>query len=146
MSVYLPTPRRAGSQVNIWVQLYPTSASLMAQTVKNLPSMQETQVRSPGWKNPWRRECQPTPVFLPGEFHGQRSLAGYSPWGPKEFDMTKWLTLSPFFVVFLQSLDGPVVFWTENVIWQSLHRHPTWTLFLPFNHRGATFNNYCIPI
>ena len=30
---------------------------------------------------PWRREWQPTPVFLPGESHGQRSLAGYSPWG-----------------------------------------------------------------
>ena len=34
------------------------------------------------------------PVFLPGEFHGQRSLVGYSPWGPKELDMTKQLTLS----------------------------------------------------
>ena len=32
---------------------------------------------------PWRRKWQPTPVFLPGEFHGQRSLAGYSPWGHK---------------------------------------------------------------
>ena len=36
----------------------------------------------------WRREWQPTPVFLPGEFHGQRSLAGYSPWGCKESDTT----------------------------------------------------------
>ena len=34
------------------------------------------------------------PVFLPGEFHGQSNLAGYSPWGPKESDTTKWLTLS----------------------------------------------------
>ena len=34
----------------------------------------------------WRREWQPTPVFLPGEFYGQRSLAGYSPWGHKESD------------------------------------------------------------
>ena len=34
-------------------------------------------------------EWQPTPVFLPGEFHGQRSLAGYSPWGHKESDMTE---------------------------------------------------------
>ena len=32
-------------------------------------------------KIPWRRAWQPTPVFLPGESHGQRSLAGYSPWG-----------------------------------------------------------------
>ena len=41
---------------------------------------------------PWRREWQPTPVFLPGEFHGQRSLAGYSPWGRKESDTTEPVT------------------------------------------------------
>ena len=35
------------------------------------------------------RDLQPTPVFLPGEFHGQRNLAGYSPWGCKELDMTE---------------------------------------------------------
>ena len=40
----------------------------------------------------WRREWQPTPVFLPGESHGQRSLVGYSPWGPKESDTTEQLT------------------------------------------------------
>ena len=40
---------------------------------------------------PWRREWQPTPVFLPGKSHGQRSLAGYSPWGRKESDMTERL-------------------------------------------------------
>ena len=37
-------------------------------------------------KTPWRRNWQPTPVFLPGEFHGQRSLVGYSLWGHKELD------------------------------------------------------------
>ena len=37
----------------------------------------------------WRRKWQPTPVFLPGKPHGQRSLAGYSPWGRKESDMTE---------------------------------------------------------
>ena len=36
------------------------------------------------WKIPWRRKWQRTPVFLPGESHGQRSLAGYSPWGQKD--------------------------------------------------------------
>ena len=40
-------------------------------------------------KLPWRKKQQPTPVFLPGEFHGQRSLVGYSPWGHKESDMTE---------------------------------------------------------
>ena len=38
-------------------------------------------------KIPWRRKWQPTSVSLPGKFHGQRSLAGYSPWGYKESDM-----------------------------------------------------------
>ena len=42
---------------------------------------------------PWSRKWQPTPVFLPGESHGQRSLAGYSPWGYKESDTIEWLTL-----------------------------------------------------
>ena len=48
-------------------------------------------------KIPWRRKWQPTPVFLPGESHGQRSLVGYSPRGRKEsdnFTFTKYLLLS----------------------------------------------------
>ena len=40
-------------------------------------------------KIPWRRKWQPTPVFLPGESHGQRSLEGYGPWGRKELNTTK---------------------------------------------------------
>ena len=42
-----------------------------------------------GRKIPWRRAWQPTPVFLPGESHGQRSLKCYSPWGHKELDTTE---------------------------------------------------------
>ena len=45
-------------------------------------------------KIPWRRERLPTPVFLPGESQGQRSLAGYHPWGLKESDTTEQLTFS----------------------------------------------------
>ena len=48
-------------------------------------------------KIPWRRAWQLTPVFLPGESHGQRSLVGYSPWGHRELDMTEWLILSLHF-------------------------------------------------
>ena len=61
--------------------------------VKKSPVMQKTQIRFDPWvrKIPWRREWQPTPVFLPGESHGQRSLAGYSPWGRKESDTTEKL-------------------------------------------------------
>ena len=64
-------------------------ASLITQLVKNLPAIQKTWVRSLGWGDPWRRVWQPTPVFLPGKSHRQRSLVGYSPWGHKELDMTE---------------------------------------------------------
>jgi len=47
-------------------------------------------------KIPWRREWLPTPIFLPGEFHGQRNLVGYSPWDRKESDTSERLTLSLF--------------------------------------------------
>ena len=53
-------------------------ASLVAQRVKRLPAMQEIWVRSLCQEDPWRRKWQPTPVFLPGESHGQRSLVDYS--------------------------------------------------------------------
>ena len=62
--------------------------------VKHLPTMQETQVRSLGWKDPLEKEMHPTPVLLPGKPHGWRSLVGYSPWGHKESDMTERLHLS----------------------------------------------------
>ena len=66
--------------------------TLVAQIVKILC----LQCGRPGFdpwvgKIPWRREWLPTPVFLPGELHGQRSLEGYSPQGHKELDMTKQL-------------------------------------------------------
>ena len=67
-------------------------ASLVAQLVKNLPPMQEAGFNPWFGRIPWRREWQPTPVSLPGEFHGQSCLAGYSPWGRKESDMTDRLT------------------------------------------------------
>ena len=43
-------------------------------------------------KTPWRRQWQATPVFMPGESHGQRSLVGYSAWGGKESDTTEWVS------------------------------------------------------
>ena len=62
--------------------------------VRNLPAMQETRFNPWVRKIPWRKEWQPTPVFLPGESHGQMSLGGYSPWGSKVSDRTKQLILS----------------------------------------------------
>ena len=68
-------------------------SSLMAQTVKN--PLQCRRLGFHPWvgKIPWRREWQPTLLFLPGEFHGQRSLAGSSPLSRQESDTTERLTL-----------------------------------------------------
>ena len=103
--------------------------SLVAQTIKNLPAVQKTQLQSLGWEDPlekgmamatqsttlawkipWMEEpgglqsmgslgvrqywaSSLSPVFLPGESHGQRGLAGYSPWDCKESDTTEQLSL-----------------------------------------------------
>ena len=72
---------------------YGDGTSLVAQTVKNPPAVQETWFDPWVGKIGWRRERLPTTVFLSGEFHGQRSLVGYSPWGHRESDMTERLTL-----------------------------------------------------
>ena len=67
--------------------------------LKNLPAIGETQVQSLGQEDPWRRKWQPTPVLLPRESHGQRSLAGYRTWDCKELDTIEWLTLSNYYLV-----------------------------------------------
>ena len=63
----------------------------VAQMVKCLPAMQETQIWSLVGKISWRRKQQPTPVLLPGESQGWRSLVGHSPWDHKESDTTERL-------------------------------------------------------
>ena len=64
------------------------------------------------WEIPWWKAWLPTPVFLPGESHGQRSLADYSPWGHKESDTTEWLTLSHY----------PMI-WFSHVLFNQLLGH-----------------------
>ena len=68
--------------------------SLVSQMVKNLPAMWETQVQSLGWEDPLEKEIATYSsfLFLPEEFHGQRSLEDYSLWGRKESDTTEQLT------------------------------------------------------
>ena len=66
-----------------------SGASLIAQSVKNLPAMQETWVRSLGQEDPLENEMATHSSTLAGQFHGWRSLVGYSPWGHKELDMTE---------------------------------------------------------
>ena len=75
-----------------WVS--PLSCSIIsdhrvAQMVKHLSAMRETQVQSLGGEDPWRRKWQPTPVLLPGKSHGWRNLVGYSLWSRKELDRTE---------------------------------------------------------
>ena len=65
-------------------------AFLEAQMVKNLPPMQESWVQSLGQED-LQKGMQPTPAFLPGKSHGQRSLVGYSPWGQQRVKHN-WVT------------------------------------------------------
>ena len=70
--------------------LLPTmGTSLVAQMVKRLPRMQETQVKSPGWEDILEKEMATHSSIMPGKSHGWWSLVGYSPWGCKESDMTE---------------------------------------------------------
>ena len=75
-------------------------AFLVAHLVKNLPVMQKTPVWSLDQEDPLEKGYS-TPVFLPGKFHGQ-SLAGYSPWGPKELDKTEWLSTAQHSILLIR--------------------------------------------
>ena len=97
----------------------------VTQTVKNLLAMQEIWVQSLGGEIPWSRKWQPTPVFLPGESHGQRSLVGYSPWDHKKPDTTEWLTLA--FIV-----------WMVTEGW--------WIFYLSLEVRGHYFQCCCCEV
>ena len=74
-----------GVPILSWLQWGPWDwgAYRVAQWYKNPPAKWETWIWSLVRKIPWRSKWQPTPVFLPGKSHGQRSMAGYSPWGCK---------------------------------------------------------------
>ena len=74
------------TSVCLYIQI--SSSSLVAQMVKNLPAMQETQVQSLGREDLLEKEMATQSSILPGKSHGQRRLAGYSPWGRRESDMT----------------------------------------------------------
>ena len=103
-----------------WLQLYSISSlTLVAQMVKHLPAMQETWVWSLGlipgfdpWvgKIPWRRKWRPTPVLLPGKFHAQKSLVGYSPWGCKESDTTEPFYFTSLILSIIHCLSASMLF------------------------------------
>ena len=76
----------------------------MAQTVKNLPAMQDTQVRSLGQNDPLEEDIASHSSILAGKLHGQWILAGYNPWGLKESDTTERLSLSLSFPILMNCL------------------------------------------
>ena len=92
-----------------WLPLTATSEaewpSLMAQMVKNLLAMQNTWVLSLGWEDPLEKGIATYSSIQPGEFHEQRSLVDYNPWGHKEvghnwatkhFTFRSWVTQIPY--------------------------------------------------
>ena len=79
-------------------------------------------------KIPWRRKLQPTPVFLPGESHGQRSLAGYSRWGHKESDMTEHSTRY-------------IILGTSK-----FEKYKTFKLFIGLSHMWKKSLQYCLQV
>ena len=97
------------------------------------------QCRRPGFypwvgKIPWRREWLPIPVFLPGKFHEQRSLAGYSPWGGKESRTTEQLTHTRTASTesWVIGSIGHMVSYQENP-YKMLYSKPRHKIFLPAN-------------
>ena len=94
-------------------------------------------------KIPWKRKWQPIPAFLPGKSHGQRSLAGYSPWDQKESNMTEWACTHAFLLLWLSriycfslsslilSLFYLICYWTPLVYFslQLLYSSALWLLF-----------------
>ena len=93
MSLFEPTHCTSNAFIElISVYLFSVCQNRFWAFLVALPAMRETWVQSLGWEDPWRRAWQPTPIFWPGESHGQRSLVGYSPWGCTESDTTEQLS------------------------------------------------------
>ena len=89
----------------------------MAQTVNNPPAKWETPVQSLGWEAPLEEDMATHSSILPGESHGQRSLAGYSPRDRKELDMTERLSTQSLFNRFCDEEWAPKL--TADGLWDN---------------------------
>ena len=88
------------------------------EILPNLPKIYTPNLKDtfyPAWKlKNWRRQWHPTPVLLPGKSHGQRSLVGYSPWGP-----TDWTQLSDFtFTFHFHALEKEMATHSSVLAWR----------------------------
>ena len=106
-------------------------APLVAQMAKNLSAMWETRVQSLGWQDPLEKGMETHSSILPGESHGQRSLAGCSPWGGKESDKTERLTLF--------TLHIPPCMQTEWMYWSAGRTHQEVYQKRRISHLSATY-------
>ena len=91
------------------------------------------QVQSLCWEDPWKREWLHTWIFLPGEFHGQRSLVGYIPWSHEDSDTTEWLTR------WVRELR----FWTHGSV-IDLEQGKSHTSYFCLLTAGRTKHNFCL--
>ena len=141
----------------------PFGVSLVAQLVKNPPAKQETLVWFLIRKIPWRRGRLPSPVFLPGEAHGQRSLVGYSPWGcgvghdwatkHHRVKLTRCLQISFLDDIFSIDFKANCQFYFRFLWWQKLnfycklHQHLEllkWELTCTLEPREYGFVCFCL--
>ena len=90
-----PVPSMAAPSFIIYSQsnILPLSIPMLQQVENTPTNARNTASIHQSGKIPWRGKWQPTPVFLPGKSHGQRSPVDYSPWGLKESDTTEWLNM-----------------------------------------------------
>ena len=103
-------------------------------------------------KIPWSRKWLLTPVFLPKEFHGQRSLVGYSPWSHRESDMTEGLTLSHFH--FLLPTNYSAMFHTQEfpflthevLTWHTLSCHHKSSFRTNLGSHNSLSLSFCVPM
>ena len=117
-------------------------ALLVAQTIKNLPAMQETWVQSLGWEDP-REEVMANHSSISGleNPHGQRSLVGYNPWGHKELETTEQLST----LKFMTALEPQKV-----TLWGQDRFSIQWLVSIQEDHMGGFLNGpvlrICLPM
>ena len=110
--------------------------NLIASAVVKISSRPERCGFDP-WigKVPWRRKWQPAPVFFPGKSHGQRSQAGYSPWGREESDMTEHTHRD----LITGITAGQCVLWTENSDFSMSPKNKSLFYWIPLVHHSYLF-------